>query len=125
MPYEAFKHIHMTLALLTLLSFIVRSLLAFANSSLRHKKFTKIAPHILDTLFLLSAIALIIKASINPFAHLWIMAKIIGLLVYIVFGVLTMKAKNFIQRAVFFILALTTFAYVVQVAMSKNALFFL
>lgn len=125
MPYEAFKHIHMTLALLTLLSFVLRSILAFANSPLRNKKFLKITPHILDTVFLLSAITLLFKGNIYPFEHLWIMAKILGLVVYIVFGVLTMKAKSFVQRSVFFVLALATFAYVVKVALTKNALFFI
>lgn len=123
--YMAFKHIHMTLALLTLLSFIFRSILAFSHSPIRNNKFWKIVPHILDTVFLLSAIALVVLLSQYPLAHLWLTAKVVGLVAYIVFGVLTLKAKGFVQRSVFFVLALASFAYVLKVALTKNALFFM
>jgi uncharacterized membrane protein SirB2 len=122
----AFKHIHMTLALITLLGFLMRSTWAFMGSNLLEKKFVKIAPHIIDTLFLLSAIALMVLMQQYPFVHAWLTGKIIGLVAYIVFGVFTLKrAKNNSQRAVFFLLALGAFFYTAKVAMTKNALFFL
>jgi len=117
--YMAFKHIHMTLALISILSFILRSIWAFQGSALLQKKLVKIAPHIIDTLLLLSAIALMLQTNIYPFtpAGAWLSAKLIALVLYIIFGVMTLKkAKNNPQRAIYFTLSLISFGYIFAVA---------
>ncbi|MCK5881144.1 MAG: SirB2 family protein, partial [Sinobacterium sp.] len=58
--YMAFKHLHMTLALLSFIGFVVRSFWAAKGSSLLSNKWVKVVPHIIDTLLLLSAISLVI-----------------------------------------------------------------
>lgn len=124
--YAAFKHIHMLCAMLSILGFITRSIWAFRGSDLLQKKFVKVAPHIIDTLLLLSAIGLVITTHQYPFVSGWITAKLFALLAYITLGIFTLKkAQNNQQRAIFFTLALLTFSYIVFVAKSRNALFFL
>ncbi|CAA0082764.1 Protein YchQ [BD1-7 clade bacterium] len=124
--YMALKHSHMMLALLTFLFFLTRSTWAFQGSALLEKKFVKIAPHIIDTFLLLTAIGLVLVTGFYPFVYGWVTAKIFALVAYIVFGLFTIKkAKNNTQRAVFFTLAVVTFLYMGNVAVSKNALFFL
>ena len=124
--YMAFKHTHMLCAVLSVLLFITRSIWAFNGSAMLQKKIVKILPHVIDTFLLLSAIALVITLQQYPFASLWVTAKLIGLVVYIVLGIFTLKkARNNTERAVFFGLSLATFGYIFMVARSKDALFFL
>lgn len=124
--YAAFKHIHMNLALITLLFFLVRAFWAFQGSAMLQKKWVRICPHIIDTLLLLSAIGLVAQIHAYSGFHLWLTAKILGLIAYIVFATITLKkAKNTQQRALFLFLTLLSFGYVIAVAFSKNPLFFL
>lgn len=124
--YMALKHIHMLCALLSLMGFLIRTTWAFQGSSLLTRKPVKIAPHIIDTVFLLSAIGLVLTLKQYPFIHTWVSAKFFGLITYIVLGTLTLKrARNNQQRAVFFALSIATYAYIVMVARTKDALFFL
>lgn len=113
--YMAFKHSHMALALLSLISFVTRSYWAAKASHLLEKKWVKICPHIIDTFLLLSAIGLIFIIKVYPFtaAGAWLTAKIIALVVYIIFATLTLKkAKTSFSRLVFFSIALFSFAYI-------------
>ena len=124
--YIAFKHLHMALALVTLISFCIRSYWAFTGSILLNNKIVKVLPHIIDTIFLLSAICLMIILHQCPVIHAWLTAKLIGLLAYIMFGVLAIKkAKTNLQRFVYFSLATACFIYTGAVAITKNALFFM
>jgi uncharacterized membrane protein SirB2 len=124
--YFALKHIHMLCALLSIFGFITRSMWAFRDSSLLQNKFVKIAPHIIDTVLLLSAIGLVVGTQQYPFVNGWVTAKLFALVAYIVLGVFTLKkAKDDQQRVVFFTLALLTFIYIVFVAISRDAFFFL
>ena len=47
---------------------------------------TRTLPHINDTLLLLAAIAMAWIAHLNPLEHNWLMAKLIGLILYILLG---------------------------------------
>src|SRR5690606_18120899 len=118
-----FKHTHMLCALLSFIFFITRGIWAFQGSALLQKKWVKISPHIIDTVLLLSAIGLVIAIRQYPFVSLWVTAKLIGLVAYIAFGIMTLKkVKNTQQRAVFFGLSIATFGYIFMVARTKDAL---
>lgn len=124
--YMALKHIHMLCALVSIIGFITRAIWAFRESPLLQKKFVKVAPHIVDTLLLASAIGLMVVTHQYPFITGWVTAKLLALVAYIVLGVFTLKkAKTHPQRVVFFALSLLTFVYIVLVAKSRDALFFL
>src|SRR5690625_7262182 len=80
--YPIMKHLHMTLAFLTLFSFALRGIWMMRRSPLLHQRWVKIAPHIIDTLLLVTALILAGILRYNPGAHPWLMAKIIALVVY-------------------------------------------
>src|SRR5690554_7393680 len=123
--YMPLKHIHMTCALISIIFFSVRVIWAFKGSELLQKKWVKISPHVVDTLLLLSVIGLAFAWVQGGTLPAWISAKLIGLVAYIFFGLMTLKkAKNAQQRFAYFALALLTFIYIVGVAFSKNALFY-
>lgn len=123
--YMIAKHLHMTLALISIAFFITRSIWAFMGSGWLQKKWVKISPHIIDTFLLASALFLLFKLQLNPFseAGAWVAAKIIALIAYIVLGVFTLKkAKNNQMRSIFFALALVCFGYIVAVARMRTPL---
>lgn len=120
--YFALKHLHMLCAAISIIGFIVRGALRIQGSALLQNKFVKIAPHVVDTLLLLSAIGLTISIQQYPFTSGWLTAKLIGLIVYIGLGVVTMRiAKTQTLRVITYLLAIATFFYIGNVAFTKMA----
>ncbi len=92
------------------------------QSPLLQSRVAKVVPHIIDTLLLLSGIALAINLQQYPFTVGWLTAKLIALLAYIVFGSVALKrGKTRQQRIIAFIIALAFFAYLVMVALTRSA----
>lgn len=122
--YLLLKHIHLTFVVLSLLSFVLRGIWLFINSSMLGKKWVKILPHIISAILLASGITLAVHMGMSPGSQPWLMAKIIGLIVYIALGVAAFKVPNPNARKLLWIGALAVFAYMLSVAITKNALGF-
>lgn len=119
--YELVKGAHMGLALLSISGFVFRGTLALKDNEMRHQKWLKIVPHIVDSGLLIAAISLVWQLSINPLDSAWLMTKIVALIVYILLGTQVIKQRGSPRRQkTCFVLALLTFAYMVTVAMSKS-----
>lgn len=124
--YALLKIIHLGCILISVSFFSLRVLWAFLGSDLLKAKWVKITPHCVDSVLLLSAIGLALVWTQMQSLPLWIVAKTIGLVFYIGFGIFTFRiAKNALQRSAYFILALLSLCYITGVAFSKNALFFI
>jgi len=81
---------------------------------------------VVDTLLLGTALLMIFLLGHVPVSAGWLTAKIGGLLLYIVFGILAMRSAPVARRSVpAFIAALTVFAWIVSVAWTKSPLGFL
>ena len=93
MLYTAIKHPHVLFALLSVLLFNFRFWRYFKGE---RPKWTRILPHILDTLFLISGIALAVLGRINPISTggSWLGVKLLLLLFYIFFGILAMRQSR-------------------------------
>jgi len=90
------------------------------------KPLTRIVPHIVDTLFLGSAIWMIALLGRIPVSDAWLVAKLGGLLAYIVLGMIAMHSAPAGALAVpAFFTALTVFGWIVSIAISKSPLGFL
>lgn len=111
-----FKHLHITFVALSILGFVLRGFWMLIASSNLQKKWVRILPHIIDTGLLLSAIAMLLTYPLAPWEHPWIMAKIVGLVLYIVLGYIALKKSNTVALCA----ALAVLAYIVAVAISKN-----
>jgi uncharacterized membrane protein SirB2 len=112
----------MTFALISILGFMVRGVLAINQHSLLKRKLMRILPHINDTLLLIAALYLVFTLQANPIHHPWLMAKIVALFFYIGLGTLVIKTKGSItQQWICYGLAHMTFAYMVTVAITKSA----
>ncbi len=114
------KGIHIALAYVTVVGFILRGTWALIDSPLRQKKWVKIAPHVIDTLLLAAGVVLVVSMSLSPFSG-WLVAKLVGLLCYIGFGVLTMRAASSRLKMLGFVGALVSVAYIFVVAMGRQA----
>lgn len=116
------KLIHMSSAFISISFFIVRGVWVFNHSGMMNKKWVKILPHVNDTVLLITAIVLAVTLQQYPFTHDWLTAKVVALLLYIVFGMFALKrAKKMKNKVVFFVLALLTFGYIVGVALNRTA----
>ena len=118
--YLALKHLHLTFVALSLLAFVIRGIWLFMGSSMLTKKWVKILPHIISTVLLVSGIAVAVHLGMSPGSQPWLMAKIIGLIVYIGLGVAAFKAANPTTRKLCWVIALVVFAYIVSVAVTKS-----
>ncbi len=122
---ELVKAIHVACALLSIFGFTVRGILMMRNSAILQMRLIKIAPHIIDTLLLASAIWLAVQYGLSPGENPWLLAKIIALLVYIILGTVALKRGKTKQiRIIAWLAALLVFAYIVAVAATKSALVF-
>ena len=123
MDYLIIKHIHLTAIVISLALFVLRFYGVTKNISvITQAKWLKFTPHIVDTVLLISAIALAVKIGVSPGESPWLLAKIIALIVYIVLGSYALKRGKTLQiKIVCGIGALFVFAYIVFVALTKNA----
>jgi uncharacterized membrane protein SirB2 len=124
--YEGIKHFHMlTIALsATLLS--VRFALMMADSKILNNRVLKIAPHINDTLLLLSGFGLIYITGFMPFTPegAWLTEKITCVLAYIALGFFALKlGRNKLLRTFSFFGALGWLVMAAKVAITKTPIF--
>ena len=121
MTYLWIKSLHTIAAFATLSGFIVRGYWMMAQSDKLNRKVVRVIPHIIDTILLVAAIALVMTLQLNVFAQPWLLAKIAGLIVYIVLGTIAIKRGSSRQiQIIAFVSALAVFAYILGVAMTKS-----
>jgi len=84
-------HTHMLMALLTIALFLGQGVLALTAPRMLRTKPLLIGTHVIYTLLLLSAIALLVAYGWNPLDFGWILMKIALLIGFIVLGVLAFR----------------------------------
>lgn len=123
MSYLALKHLHVTCVVLSGLGFMLRGWWMLVGSPLLKAPAARIAPHVIDTLLLGSALTMAWLSGQYPFAQDWLTAKFFGLLAYIGFGTMALKRGRTPRiRGAFLLLALAAFAYIVSVALTRSPL---
>ena len=122
--YMMAKHLHMTAIGLSILLFVFRFIWSQFDASVLSKKWVKILPHIVDTVLLASAIWLCVILSQYPFVNAWLTFKVVGVVLYIVFGLFALKkAKTTMGKWSFFVAALAVLMATAMVAVTKQPLF--
>lgn len=121
MIYPLLKYLHVGCVALSGTGFFVRGLWMINDSPLLKRRWVRIVPHIVDTVLLGSAITMVVMSAQYPFAKGWLTAKLIGLVVYIICGMMALKrGRTRILRILFFAAALLAFAYIVSVALTRS-----
>ena len=119
--YPILKVLHTILATLTICGFLLRGYWLLTDSGLFRNRVTRIAPHLVDTLFLVTAIWMIVELQFTPLNQPWLQAKLVGLLAYIVLGMTAFRFSKTVEiRIIAFVAAIASFAYVVGAALSKS-----
>ena len=120
--YGVLLVIHVSTVFLSIAGFLVRGVWMMRSSSLLQQRWVRVAPHINDTLLLVSAISLVVITSQYPGPSTWLNAKIIALVVYILLGITALnRGKTMQVRVSAWVLAIIVYAYMVLVACSKSA----
>jgi uncharacterized membrane protein SirB2 len=121
MDYLSLKHFHMTCAALSGSLFLLRGVWMLRASAMLQQRWVRVAPHIVDTLLLASAIGLAAWSHQYPGRQPWLTAKVLALLGYIVLGSIALKRGRMKgQRSAALVAALLLFAYIVTVAITKR-----
>jgi len=89
--YLAVKWLHVGSVALSVVGFIARGVLMLRGSPLLEARFVRVAPHVVDTVLLASAVWLAWALRVYPFVDGWITAKVLGLLAYIALGTIALK----------------------------------
>ena len=119
--YWPLKYAHLALALLSLTGFLLRGFWMMRGSALLDHRAVRTMPHVVDTLFLLSGIALVMTLSLPVMQSPWLLAKFAGLVAYVVLGSIALRRGSTLAvRQVAFVGALSAFAYIVGAAVSKS-----
>lgn len=118
--YLAFKHLHMTLAILSLIFFITRWVWSLRASALINRKWVKVTPHIIDTLLLLLGISLLVQIQVLPWQVSWLSAKLVALVFYIGLGVMALKSVDARTKLATGVLAIGSFAFMLGCAITKS-----
>lgn len=123
MSYLLLKHLHVTCVVLSGLGFCLRGWWMLCDSPRLSQRLARVAPHVIDSLLLGSAIMMAVLSGQYPFVQGWLTAKFLALLAYILLGMMALKrGRTKTIRIRFFILALLSYAYIVSVALTRNAL---
>jgi uncharacterized membrane protein SirB2 len=118
--YLVLKNVHVGAVVVSFGLFFLRGLWMMAAPDKLAARWVRIVPHVIDTVLLISAIALAAMTAQYPFVQPWLTAKVLALLVYILLGsVAIRRGRTRRLRIVAWILALTVFGYMVAVARAR------
>jgi uncharacterized membrane protein SirB2 len=123
--YALLKSAHVTCVVVSGAGFILRGLWMLQDSPLLARRWVRVAPHVVDTALLASAIALAAATGQYPFVQGWITAKVFGLVAYIGLGTIALKrGRTRGVRLAAFCGALLVFSYIVAVATTRSAMLY-
>lgn len=106
MDYMALKHTHLLFAALSIVLFYVRAFARIKNLGFAKNKVLFISSHSVDTLLLVSAVALAITLGLKPSQQPWLLEKIILVIGFIGCGIVL--ARQSALKAQLSLLALAT-----------------
>lgn len=119
--YPLLKHLHATLATVSLLLFIYRWGLSLNHSPRLAQKWLKVLPHINDTALLALGLGLAFMLQLSPSQQPWLLAKLIALVGYIVLGAMALKMAKTSHKLLAGCAALLVFGYMLGAATTKSA----
>ena len=126
MDYPTLKILHIASVMTSYALFFVRGIWMIAESPRLTARWVRVAPHVVDSVLLASAIAMALMIRQYPFVAGWITAKVLALLLYIALGAFALRrGKTKAIRVRAWIAAQAVFAYIVAVALTKNPLPFM
>lgn len=121
--YLLIKSLHVLTALLSITLFFARFLLLMLRPDGPAQRWTRLLPHLNDTLLLIFAGLLCITIQQAPLVTPWLSEKVVAVILYIFAGMFALKwAKSRLAQMIWFMIALSMFAYTATIALNKTPL---
>ncbi|MEC5387251.1 SirB2 family protein [Uliginosibacterium sp. H3] len=127
MDYASTKLLHIGCVTLSISLFALRGTLQLAGIEWRRWRVLRVAPHIVDSVLLFSAIKLAMTLHISPLNSCWLAAKVLALIGYILLGRYALRAPAWaadgvsrVRALLPFVAALLTVGYIVGVAVTHS-----
>ncbi|MCF7820849.1 MAG: SirB2 family protein [Mariprofundaceae bacterium] len=118
---ETVKLIHISAVLLSILFFAGRGVVMFHDASFTGKKWVRRIAESIDTVLLLSGIALAWLTEQLPWQDAWLGAKLMLLLLYILLGMVAFHwSRSRMVKMAAWVAAIVTYAGMVFIALSRN-----
>lgn len=119
--YSTLKIIHVSFAITSIAGFVLRGVWMFSHSAILDRRIIRVAPHVVDTAFLISGIWLVVILHLTVREQAWLIAKFVALILYIVFGAIALRRGRTMQiRGAAFVAALLAYSYIVGVALYNS-----
>ena len=118
--YPMLKQLHIILALISVLLFIYRWALSFGGRHRLQRRWLKVAPHVNDTLLLLTGIVMMETLQMSLGQRPWLMVKLIALVLYIGLGVMAIKRQSQGQKLAAGLAALAVYGYMIGASFTKS-----
>ena len=118
--YGELRFLHIAAALASGAGFTLRGAWMLVDSPRLGARWVRVVPHLVDTLLLASALALVFASGQSPGALPWLNAKIVALLAYIGCGLFALRRGRKAVRVLCFVLALACYAYIVTTARTRD-----
>jgi len=124
--YLVLKHLHIAAVSISAMGFVLRGYWMLNDSPLLQHKLSKRLPHVVDTVLLASAVALLVMGHGSFLSQPWLQAKLAGLMAYIVLGSVALKRGSTRRtRTAAFMAAVLCLVWMASVAVLKSPAGFL
>lgn len=121
--YLVIKQLHILTAIVSISLFLLRFWMLMRRPGWLRQTWIRVLPHINDTLLLTFAILLCFATQQAPLLTPWLSEKVIAVVLYILAAMIALKwAKTRPGQIIWFIIALTLFAYTAKIAVHKTPL---
>lgn len=120
--YPVLKDLHMTLAVVSGLYFAARGVWRIGMARTITHPLWKSLPHLIDTLLLVSGVALAVMLGLSPHHGGWFAAKLVGVVVYILLGVAAFRSRHRSGSWLFYSAALLVWLWIIGTALYKTPL---
>lgn len=126
MQYLVAHSLHVACVSVSIALFVLRGGLMMTGSPWLRTPVLRVLPHVVDTLLLASALWLLAVLRLPFLQTPWVLAKVAGLVLYIVLGSIALRyGRSRDVRVAAFAAALVTVAWIVSVAIRHDSLGFL
>lgn len=123
MDYPALKLLHQSAVVLSVTGFVVRAGASFTGAAWVGGRLARTVPHAVDTVLLVSGLNLAWTLSLTPGQVPWLGAKLAGLVLYVLLGVVALRpGRPLALRLAAWLAALATVGWIASVAITKQPL---
>jgi uncharacterized membrane protein SirB2 len=121
LPYTTVKGLHVGAAGLTASLFVLRAAWMVWKPEVLSRRWVRFVPHVIDTLLLASGVWLALQIGAAGLKG-WLAAKLIGVVIYILLGMVALKrGRTRGVRLAAALAAILTLVYIASVAVTRSA----